>query len=145
MRRFIYLAFILLASCSPKPTELNGSGSTTPKTETIIGKWNWVRTSGGFAGQIIYPKPMESQTYQFTSDSIAYYVHRYADTMDNWNSRFSLRDQRSFITGAIKPFLYFNDTVRIRSILQSVWFHGYDTLELLDEAADGYSYLFVRQ
>jgi hypothetical protein len=144
MRRFIYLAFLLFAGCAPKLTELNGAADTTTKPQTIIGNWNWIRTSGGFAGQTIYPKPGESQTYRFTSDSIAYFFQRNGNDSSSWNSRFSLRDQRS-ITGKVAPFLNFNDTLKIRSIQQSVWFHGSDTLELLDEAADGYSYLYQRQ
>src|SRR5436189_86872 len=72
MRRFIYLAFLLLAACSPKPTETNGSGGTSNRPQTIIGNCRWIRSSGGFAGETIYPKAEELQTYQFTSDSTAY-------------------------------------------------------------------------
>ena len=145
MRRFIYLAFLLLAACSPKPTETNGSGGTSNRPQTIIGNCRWIRSSGGFAGETIYPKAEELQTYQFTSDSTAYYLHLYLDIIHSWNSKFSLRDQRSFITGTLAPFLHFQDTTHNGMIQQSVWLHGSDTLELVDEVADGYSYLYVRQ
>ena len=140
----MYIAILLLAGCSPKPTETN-KGETQSTAPTIMGEWNWVRSTGGLAGQVIVPKPRESKTYTFTEDSTAYFVQRFGDTVDSWNSKFSLRYEKSFVRGTVAPFLIFNDTLRIRSIPQSVWFHGNDTLELIDEAADGYSYLYVRQ
>ena len=143
MRRFFCIAIILLAGCSPKPTETN-KGETQNTPPTIVGEWNWIRATGGIAGQTIVPKPGESQTYRFTEDSMAFFVQRFGDTSDSWNSKFSLRTQQSFVRPSVAPFLIFNDTLRIRSLVQSVWFHGSDTLELLDEAADGFSYLYVR-
>ena len=37
---------------------------------SIIGKWEWLSTSGGFAGTT-YPKEGESVTWEFTEDSVA--------------------------------------------------------------------------
>lgn len=37
---------------------------------SIIGQWEWLYTSGGFAGTV-YPKEDEKVTWEFTEDSIA--------------------------------------------------------------------------
>ena len=144
MRSLILTTFLLLAACTPKPTETNGSPTTPAGSTDIFGEWDWIRTSGGFAGEIILPTPGVWQTYRFTSDSIAEFSRRNGKTVESWSSSFSLQHQRS-ITGKVAPFLLFKDSAGSHGIPQSVWFHGKDTLELLDEAADGYSYLYVRK
>ncbi|MBN1649896.1 MAG: hypothetical protein JW857_01135 [Bacteroidales bacterium] len=54
-------------------TFLVGAGCNKEKIDydpdSIIGKWEWLYTEGGFAG-ISYPKENESVTWEFTEDSL---------------------------------------------------------------------------
>jgi hypothetical protein len=36
---------------------------------TIIGKWRWVKSQGGFAGMTIFPTPTQQSSFQFNADS----------------------------------------------------------------------------
>jgi hypothetical protein len=147
MRTTIFLLLLITATagCLRKPTD-DGTSHGTPRADTvgIFGKWEWVMSSGGIAGMTIYPASGEYSYYQFTLDSTMNVEARQYGTYDKWSSKFSLSTERSFVTGAQALFLHIADSMH-NSMPQSVWLHGNDTLELLDEVADGFGHLYVRR
>jgi hypothetical protein len=91
----------------------------------------------------MYPANGEYSYYRFTLDSIMNVEALQNATLISWSSKFSLTTDRSFVTGGQALFLHSADSMH-NSMPQSVWLRGNDTLELVEEVADGFGHLYVR-
>jgi hypothetical protein len=122
---------------------------TVPNSEMnkLFGNWQWIETSGGFAGQVKTPATEGySQSVEFKSDGIYKLYH---DGKQKDKKTFTL-SQGSSIHDTVTAVLitYKNTGCGNKTedvIKQSVKFGGQDTLFLLDECADCYSFVFVRK
>ena len=66
--KFCILTLVFLAlACKSNPVADNNS-----QTVTLIGKWLWTETSGGFAGTILRPSANQRDIIQFTTNSNFY-------------------------------------------------------------------------
>src|SRR5689334_18447118 len=120
-------AFVLLSSKCKKDIEVPSA-----ELKKIFGKWEWVSSTGGFAGKTITPASAGYQVRLEFNSNGAY--KRYKNN--------SLEDQRNF-SFQQETSTYNHQTVWAVSFSGSplsmlVDFSGNDTLLLNDNAYDGY-------
>ena len=80
---------------------------------SIIGKWEWLYTSGGFAGTV-YPKDEEKVTWEFTEDSL--FIRRVNNNISFQINFYSSNDTlfwRNDPTDMIYEFLIKSDTLEL--------------------------------
>ncbi len=116
------LSFTLLTSCHKDKLEAND----------LIGKWNWLSSSGGIAGTTYTPESTgDVVVIEFTPDSV---FRRYLNDSLIIESTFSIRSSESIYDHNPTQILVFDpDYVR-----QSFQFESPDELVLLDEVYDGF-------
>ena len=115
MKYYFYLWAILIVI-----TFLVGAGCNKEKIDydpdSIIGKWEWLYTSGGFAGTI-YPKENESITWEFTEDSI--FIRRVNNKISFQAGFYALQDTlfwENDPTDMIYQFLIRRDTLKLMDL-----------------------------
>lgn len=135
------LSFILLAQTCTKEIAL-----PNPELKKIFGRWEWIETSGGFAGKIITPaKTGIAYAIEFSTNGIFQY-YKNEKLIDK--KLFSIIEGTS-IYGGEKAYIvsYSNVDSLFRGSMpnQSVSFSGSDTLYLKEECHDCFSTVFVRK
>jgi hypothetical protein len=105
--------------------------------QTLIGNWNWLSTSGGFAGSLSTPKTTgETRRVEFDDNSnFRYYVN---DILKS-DHTFKIEKSKS-ITGDDNALIAYN----LLGSRQSIIFQGPDTLILFDECYDCYEHIYTR-
>jgi len=129
---FFLLAIIVFTSC----TKENNIPSTGPSA--LAGKWNWVSSSGGFAGQTYTPKT-EKKTIRIEYDTNFVYRYYVNDTLKS-ETRYQLVKGRS-IYSQDSTLIIVN---KLSSIRQSYAIQHNDTLILRDECYDCFEHLYTR-
>jgi hypothetical protein len=118
-----------------------------PSLEKLFGSWEWVQTSGGFAGQIKTPATEgHTQSVEFSSKGI-YKLFINGDQKSK--SKFTL----SYTTAMHSPdspvlVTYENLGSGHQSddiVKQYLTFKGEDTLYLNDDCVDCFNYVYVRK
>jgi hypothetical protein len=135
------LSFFLLAQkCSNEITLPN------PELKKIFGKWEWIQTSGGFAGKIITPaKAGYSEEIEFTKEGL-FMEYKNGKLQDK--KKFSITVGKSILQKDSAYIISFStvDSSFIRAIeKQSVSFKGSDTLQLNEECNDCFATVWVRK
>lgn len=99
----------------------------------IIGKWDWIRSSGGIGGSTYTPEITgEKIVLEFTSDSV---FRKYINDTLKIESKFSIIDSETiFSIEKTKVIKYGNISIR-----QSFSFESPQLLTLHDEIYDGYA------
>jgi hypothetical protein len=127
----LYLFGLLLFSCGDENPNLDNSNK-------LLGKWDWVESTGGLAGMIYTPKSTGNSKMLEFNDSICFY---YVDA--------KLQNKRKF---EIKKIKYTNEIDSVNmieydnsSILQQVTFRSNDTLVLIDNCFDCYVNVYKRK
>lgn len=138
---FISLNFFLIAPTCNKEIQL-----PNPELKKIFGRWEWIETSGGFAGKIVTPEETGiAYAIEFSVNGIFQY---YKDEKLIDKKRFSINEGKS-IYGGEKAYIiaYSNLDSLFRGAMpnQSVSFSGSDTLLLKEECYDCFSTVFVRK
>ena len=115
--------------------------------EKLFGSWNWVQSSGGFAGQTITPATDGySQTVEFKKNGI--YI-RYKNGKRTDKMQFTLTEGSSIYTIGLAYLIKYKNTGPIDKnnthTIQSVTFGGQDTLFLRDECYDCYTSIYVKR
>ncbi|MEI6853076.1 MAG: hypothetical protein WCL06_09540 [Bacteroidota bacterium] len=118
-----------------------------PSLSKLFGSWEWVQTSGGFAGEIITPSSQGfTQSISFESNGI---YKLYKDGIQKEKKTFTLSEGISILTNTSAWMIRYKDTGigdhSENAIAQSVRFSGQDSLFLADEAFDGYNYVYIRK
>lgn len=109
-----------------------------PELKKIFGKWEWVSTSGGFAGKTITPASEKyTSKLEFSSGGI---YKKYKND--------SLAEQKKF-TFSQATSIHNHQSVWIISLdgsalKMAVSFSGNDTLMLNEQAHDGYVHVYAR-
>jgi|WetSurMetagenome_2_1015567.scaffolds.fasta_scaffold07792_2 hypothetical protein len=134
MKKYITLtiSIFFLASC----TKENNIPTTGPST--LAGKWNWVYSSGGFAGQTYTPKT-EKKTIRIEYDTNSIYRYYVNDTLKS-ETRYQLVKGRSIYSQDSTLIIVTN----LSSIRQSFAVLHNDTLILRDECYDCFEHLYTR-
>jgi hypothetical protein len=129
----ILTAFIFLSSTCKKAIQVPDQ-----ELKKIFGKWEWLETSGGFAGKITTPsKAGYSERIEFSNDGV-YQKFRNDSLTDK--KQFSFSQKTSIQTGKPAWVLSLNEG----SNSMAVSFSGQDTLMLNEQVYDGFSYSYVR-
>lgn len=115
--------------------------------EKLFGSWNWVQSSGGFAGQIITPTTEGySQTVEFKKNGV--YI-RYKNGKRTDKMQFTLTEGSSIYTTGLAHLIKYKNTGPIDKdnthMTQSVTFGGQDTLFLRDECYDCYTTIYIKR
>lgn len=137
MRRInlIVLAFVLFQTFS---------FAQKNKTKLLVGKWEWIESSGGFGGGILTPKT-EAYTIrvEFTKKNI---FKSYKDGVFNTQNNIKFVTGKSVYSQEEQLLIkYFKGTSADMSMMNdSFEFKGKDTLILKQECHDCYTRTFVR-
>jgi hypothetical protein len=122
---------------------------SVPSTDLdkLFGTWNWIQSSGGFAGQINSPATSGySQTIEFNKNGI-YKI--YKDGKQKDKMKFTLTNGTSIYNTGTAYLIKYKDIGLFdkndHSVTQSVKFGGQDTLFLNDECYDCYGHIYIRQ
>lgn len=135
MRYLVSIVFI----CSA----FSMSSQSVPKN--LIGKWTWIETSGGFAGEITNPQTEKYEVQiEFTKNKL----------FSEWKDKQTINCQKYFIKTAksiyseqAQPIITYVPKPGSKSSLMadSFEFKGKDTLILKNECHDCYTRVFVRK
>ena len=135
------LCFILLARTCGKEIQLSN-----PELKKLLGRWEWIETSGGFAGKIITPvKAGYTDEIEFNKEGI---FQEFKNGKLQDKKRFSITKEKSNLIGDSAYIIAFDsmDSSFVRAIQkQSVSFKGSDTLLLNEECFDCFSSLWIRK
>jgi hypothetical protein len=127
----LFFVFIILTSCSSE--DLNAS-----KRKSLEGKWNWVQSSGGFAGTTNTPESTNQVIYiEFSGNSFKKYIN---GTMSA-DYTFVIKTQKS-IFGGEKPMIV-NDNPDKYFVAMSFEIQG-DRLYLNEECYDCFGSKYER-
>jgi hypothetical protein len=132
MLTIILLIGIILVACTKEKT-----GSVSGPS-TLIGKWNWVFSSGGFIGTTYTPKSTgESIKIEFDADSV------YKEYMND-----TLRIQCNFHLVKSKSMWSQDSTLLLKldisSMMENFKILSRDSLILMDECYDCFESLYIR-
>ena len=110
-----------------------------PELQKIFGKWEWVSTSGGFAGKAITPA-REGYTVriEFSNEGI---YHKFKNDSLADRKQFSFVQKESIQTHQPVWLLSFEGE---SSLPMAVSFSGRDTLMLDEQVHDGFEYVYAR-
>jgi hypothetical protein len=115
--------------------------------EKLFGSWNWVQSSGGFAGQTTTPATVGyTKSLEFNKNGI---YKSYKNEKQQEKFKFSLTEGTSISSTGTAYLIEYKDLgffhKKTTSMSQqSVWFGGQDTLFLNDEAFDGFFNVYTR-
>lgn len=138
----VLLAVCLLFSSCRKDISL-----PDPSLSKLFGNWEWVQTSGGFAGEIITPQSGgDTWSVEFNSNGI---FKHYKNGKKVDKQKYTLSAGTSMLTNATAWFInYENASILDKTgphLPQTFRFGGQDSLFISDEAFDGYNYVYVRK
>jgi hypothetical protein len=131
----IALLSLITCSCTRKDLVDNTVYVETPIA--LIGSWNWLYTSGGYAGNLSTPQSTgEIKRIEFNANNdFRYYINDL------------LKSEHKFQIETGKTITSQDNALIIKDILwirQSISFRTTDTLVLFDECYDGYTHYFNR-
>jgi len=126
LKIFVFSMIFFLVSCSKESNE--------NQNKTLIGKWTWIQSSGGIAGQIYTPQSTgEMITIEFCDD-LTY--RQYRNEILNIETKYELKN----IEGYNEMFIFYES--KPASIITSL---ENDTLILTDYMDDGYVNVYRKE
>ena len=127
----LFFVFIILTSCSSEDFKAS-------QRKSLEGKWNWVQSSGGFAGTTNTPESSNQVIYiEFSGNSFKRYIN---GTMSA-DYTFVIKTQKS-IFGGEKPMIV-SDNPDEYFVPMSFEIQG-DKLNLSEECYDCFGSVYVR-
>lgn len=142
MKKFRFI-FIVVALCGFTIAACSMYGDDDALYQ-LIGKWQWVRSAGGFAGRVITPDSVGHGSYTVFRIDRTFSVF-VADTLVK-TGQFHLKNEDGKTTISYSDITYFPPRNHNYPFLLEQWvrFRGKDTLILRDRCADCYTTTFVR-
>jgi hypothetical protein len=133
---FLVLISTILVSCSKDRTNTKPDSIDVPSS--LIAKWNWIYSTGGFAGITYTPASTgEVRRIEFAADyNFKYYVNDI------------LKSENKFEIQKLKSITNHDSTLMI--IIKNSWpiqsfsFRSSDTLILFEEYYDGFEHHYTR-
>nr|WP_199002444.1 hypothetical protein [Flavobacterium sp. ASV13] len=130
-KKLLLLVLIIMSSCSN-----NDAINSTKKS--LQGKWNWVSSSGGFAGTTETPKSTNKVIYiEFSGSS----YKKYIDEQLAFDYPFEIKTQKS-IFGGERPMIVSTDSSKYFPAM-SFEFQN-NELHLSEECYDCFGSVYVR-
>ena len=128
---FLILSGVLtLTGCVP-------SGESEENTTPLIGKWKWIQSSGGFAGETVTPESTgESRSIEFGEMGI---VTFYTNGEVTLSSTFRTDAEKTIFAEDPQPVLYVEGY-----FMYAYSFPYFDQLELSENVYDGYSHVYIK-
>lgn len=111
----------------------------------LIGKWTWIETSGGFAGEITNPKTEKYEVQiEFTKNKL---FSEWKDKQTVNCQKYVIKSGKSIFSEKAQPIINYMPKVgnKITLTSDSFEFKGKDTLILKNECHDCYTRVFVRK
>lgn len=113
------------------------SSPTSPGESTYLGKWDWLKSMGGYAGWTLTPESVGYSQTLILAGSNVYQLYR--DDLLLYNGLYSVSwEKRSWLTDTCFIISYENNPEE-----QIIIWHA-DTLELVDMCADCYQHIYTR-
>lgn len=104
---------------------------------SIIGSWRWIRSVGGFAGQILTPDSVGySLQYDFQEDST---LTIYKNGQPETQSSFSVKTETVWAGVSVQTLYMENEPIR-----RVISFSAPDTLVLIDDCMDCYISTYIK-
>lgn len=119
------------------------SSQSVPKN--LIGKWTWIETSGGFAGEITNPKTEKYEVQiEFTKNKL---FSEWKDKQTINCQKYVIKSGKSIYSEQAQPIITYvpKPGNKISLMADSFEFKGKDTLILKNECHDCYTRVFVRK
>lgn len=140
MKRYIVILFVL---CGVALTACSVVGSNRVHSR-LVGKWQWIRTTGGFVGMVITPDSVGYESYTVFEPDHTYSVFR-ADTLVK-KGKYRSGKEDGEKTISYEDIQYFPPRPNKTSFSPRQWikFRGSDTLVLMDQCYDCYISTYVR-
>jgi hypothetical protein len=126
-----FVSVVMLIACKNKKTM-----SEQAVASELTGKWSYVSSIGGFTGKMPAWPEGTKVIIEFTKDKT---YRRFENGKEMSTARYELKETKSFVTGETATIIdYVADAID-----QSYTING-DTLNLRDEVADGFNFVFVK-
>jgi hypothetical protein len=135
MRYFVFIVFIAFA--------FSASSQSVPKK--LIGKWQWIESSGGMAGEILNPQTEKYEMQiEFTKKGR---FTEWKDQKTTASLKYMVKNGKSIHSKEPQPIITYIPKPNSKSTLMSdsFEFYGNDTLMLKTECYDCYARLFIRK
>jgi len=128
---------ILLLSCNVNPTDEN-LGNSNKLTETsIVGKWLWVESIGGFTGKTVRSPDSVEVTLEFTADGS--YIKRENSLIVD-SSAYSIVNEKTIFSSSNLDVVHFS-TLSLSAVIGQL---TTTTLKLEDNVTDGFVSTYTR-
>ncbi len=125
-----YVLILVMAICF-------SCGKSTVAPVGLLGSWNWVRSSGGFAGVEIKASEKDTKQMVFKQDNIFEF---YENGKLILNTTYVIEDRKSIYSQEKVPQIVFpkDDFMRMSYTVNA------DSLFVSDEVYDGFSHAYAR-
>ena len=137
----VIASFLFLAEKCSREIQL-----PDPELKKIFGKWEWVQTSGGFAGKIITPaKAGYTEEIEFTKDGL---FNKFKSGAIVDRKKYSVTEGKSVLkheTAYLVSYSVVDSSYKELLLNQSVSFKGNDTLLLSKECFDCFQTVWLRK
>jgi hypothetical protein len=114
-------------------------------TKKLIGKWQWIESSGGMAGEIMNPKTEKYQIQiEYNKKGM---FKQWKDDQLEYSYKYQVKKGKSIFSQEADLIISYipKPTSKIALISDCFEFIGNDTLMLKNECYDCYARLFVRK
>lgn len=126
--------FLLLSSCSKNKTAVNSHCSNA----SLIGKWEWVKSSGGFLGQVMTPSSTNKTIFlEITPDRFKIIENGVPVS----NDTYTIQSKQSMFGGVQKDMIVFGQDAGINKS----FIVNETQLLLSDECYDCYISQYIRK
>lgn len=127
-------------SCTRNSSPTQITSNDHHSDTTFIGSWNWMKSTGGFAGVTITPAT-EGYREKIVLMSDSTFKLYYNDTL-NVSTKYYIQREKPYIHSDSIYIIHYTDSTRF--IQQVISLIGYDTLKLVDQCMDCYNSLYSR-
>lgn len=126
----VIVLFFALMACE--------SENAAPQEKTLVGKWEWVVSTGGIAGMTIKASENNRKQLLFTTDGD---FEMFENGKSKIKTKYQIKDGKSITSTELVPMIYFLPD-------STYWHQSYqlkgDSLFLFDEVYDGFGHTYVR-
>ena len=138
----LILTSSLISSCKKDSSE--SIDFPNSESKQLIGSWNWVESSGGFAGNTINPTTEGYSKQMEFSENGKHFEFKEREKMTIRNYEF--QEHKSIHNSQVEYMIKFASPTTDNDLhwYNSFDFIGNDTLFLSDECYDCYGHLYVR-
>ena len=117
---------------------IEGISVPQPEFEHLFGKWKWIESSGGFAGQTLSPS---TEHYEKRIEYLRKGIYKvYKNDKKESQTKFKFKEGKSIFSRKLGYLIEYAD-----GRIQSFKLEGKDTLYIYEECMDCYSHVYIKQ